>query len=378
MTKRLRILHCMRAPVGGLFRHVLDLAGEQAARGHQVGILADANTSDALTRSRFDQAAPSMELGIELISMGRKPGLADIGATRAVGRHARRLSLDILHGHGAKGGAYARLAGRKLRRSDGRPVATFYTPHGGTLNFPPASLEGRIYHRLEQALAGMTSGIVFESDFARRIFADRIGAISTPQRVVPNGLSPADFAPHQPAPGAAQFVFIGELRDLKGVEILLRALKRLSERGPASAVIVGSGPDEGRFRALATELDLDGYVRFAGAMPAKDAFSLGHVLVVPSLKESFPYIVLEGAAAGIPLIATSVGGIPEMVAGTRTALIEPGDVSALAEAMRRSVSERDMIQHETAELLETVKSKFTVARMTSSILEFYSEVCASS
>lgn len=364
----------MRAPVGGLFRHVLDLAGEQAVRGHQVGILADANASDSLTKSRLDQIAPSMELGIELVSMGRKPGLADIGATRAVERHARNLSLDILHGHGAKGGAYARLAGRMLRRSDGRPVATFYTPHGGTLNFPPTSLEGRIYHRLERALSGMTSGIIFESDFARRTFADRIGDIATPHRVVPNGLMPADFAPHQPAPDAANFVFIGELRELKGVEVLLRALKRLSEGGPMSAVIVGSGPDEGRFRALATTLDLDDCVRFASAMPAREAFSLGHVLVVPSLKESFPYIVLEGAAAGIPLIATSVGGIPEMVAGTRKTLIEPGDDLALAEAMRRTVSERDMVQHETAELLEAVKSRFTVSRMTSSILDFYSQV----
>ena len=70
-------------------------------------------------------------------------------------------------------------------------------------------------------------------------------------------------------------------------------------------------------------------------MPAREAFALGRALVVPSRAESFPYIVLEAAAAGLPLLATNVGGIPEIVSGTDTALLPPEDADALAQAMLR-------------------------------------------
>ncbi len=374
MTQRLRILHCMRAPVGGLFRHVLDLAGEQADAGHAVGILADSSASDAMTEDRFSTIAPRLELGLERLPMSRQPGLGDLWTSRAVATHARGLALDVLHGHGAKGGAYARLAGRLLQDGSGRRVAVFYTPHGGTLNFPSGSLEGRVYHRLERLLAGLTSGIVFESDYARRAFAEKIGTLPTPARVVPNGLQPADLTPRPPAPDAADFVFVGELRDLKGVDVMLRALRRLRDEWPATAVLVGSGPHADRFKALARDLGLETAVRFPGAMPAAHAFPLGRTLVVPSLKESFPYVVLEGAAAGLPLVATNVGGIPEMVAGTDTTLVPAGDDRALADQMRATILDRAAALAKAERLRAAITSRFTVARMTADILDFYGAV----
>lgn len=371
MTQRLRILHIMRAPVGGLFRHVLDLAAEQAVHGHDVGILADATASDALTDQRFAAIAPKLSLGLKRLAMSRKPGLGDLMAARAVAAHATTLGPDVLHGHGAKGGAYARLAGRLVRGREGSRASAFYTPHGGTLNFPTGSLEGRVYLRLEKLFAGMTNGIVFESDFARRTFAEKAGRLPTPARVVPNGLQPADFAPLTPNTDAADFVFIGELRDLKGVDVLLRALRRLNDERLVSAVIVGSGPHGDGFKALAGELGLNGVVRFAGALPAAAAFTLGRALVVPSLKESFPYVVLEGAAAGLPLVATNVGGIPEIVADTDTPLVPAGDDVAFAGLMRSVLVDRDAALARAVRLKDNVAAKFTVTRMTADILDFY-------
>jgi glycosyltransferase involved in cell wall biosynthesis len=371
VTQRLRILHIMRAPVGGLFRHVLDLAAEQAALGHDVGILADATASDALTDQRFAAIAPNLSLGLKRIAMSRKPGIGDLSAAQAVATHATSLGLDVLHGHGAKGGAYARLAGRVVRGRDGRPARVFYTPHGGTLNFPAGSWEGRVYLGLEKLFAAMTSGIIFESDFARRTFAEKVGVLATPARVVPNGLQAADFVQQTPPADAADFVFIGELRDLKGVDVLLRALRRLNDWRPVSAVIVGSGPHGDRFKALAAELDLNDVVRFPGAMPAAAAFALGRALVVPSLKESFPYVVLEGAAAGLPLVATNVGGIPEIVADTDTLLVPAGDDAALADLMRGVLVDGAAAAARAGRLKDNVAAKFTVARMTADILDFY-------
>ena len=369
-SRPLRILHIMRAPVGGLFRHVLDLAGEQARRGHAVGIVADASTADGLTLLRLRGIESKLRLGIQLIPMSRQPGFGDLSVSRSVYRLSRALKADILHGHGAKGGAYARLAAMPISvRVDN--IKAFYTPHGGSLHFKPGTFGGGAILGLEKLLGRMTDGLIFESDFARRLYTERIGVGSIPVRVIPNGLNPADFTPHEPLPNAADFLFIGELRDIKGVDVLLKALSKLNVYQPVTAVIVGAGPDAERLQALATHLRLGSRVRFPGAMPAREALPLGRCLVVPSLAESFPYVVLEAGAAGMPLVATNVGGIPEIVAGTHIRLIPPGDVAALTATMHRVREKPERALLDAKELRSAVQRKYTVEAMTDEVLAFY-------
>ena len=368
----MRILHCLRAPVGGLFRHVLDLAAAQAGLGHHVGIVADSQAADALTQQRLSAIAPKLSLGLHRVAMARAPGPSDLKAHRAITALTRPLNLDILHGHGAKGGAYARLAARALK-SEGQTVKAFYTPHGGTLNYAPTSLEGRIFIGLEKILDGLTGGLIFESAYAASLYGERIGTGRAPCRVIHNGLQPSDFAPVTLSPNATDFLYIGELRDLKGVDVLLRALAALNagRAQPYTATLVGSGPDAATLKALTAQLGLSAAVSFPGALPASHAFPLGRTLIVPSRKESFPYIVLEAAAAAMPLIATNVGGIPEIVALTDTPLIPPGDVEALASAMTTLVNNPITAQARAARLKIAVASRFTVEHMTANILDFY-------
>ena len=368
----LRILHCMRAPVGGLFRHVLDLAREQAARGHAVGILADDTTGDRLTEMRLDSLRPVLSLGISRTAMSRHPSPRDLRAVRFTADLATRLGVDVLHGHGAKGGAYARLAARAIKRQ-GHCAAAFYTPHGGSLNYAPGTVEARVFLGLEKLLVSFTDGVVFESAHAARIFDQRVCPIDGRSRVVPNGLQPADFVEHAPAPDAAEFLFVGELRDIKGVDVMLVALAELNRSRPARAVIVGSGPDAASLQALAHDLGLGGVVRFPGAMPARDAFALGRTIVVPSRTESFPYIVLEAGAAGLPLLTTGVGGIPEMLSGTDTPMLPAGDASALAQHMRFALDNAAEMQARAARFKAVVASRYTVAGMTGDIVAFYRE-----
>src|SRR5689334_18964249 len=121
----LRILHVLRSPVGGLFRHVLDLARGQAARGHQVGIVADASTGGERADAAFAALSAHLALGLTRAPMSRDLGASDISAQRHVAQRAHETHADVLHGHGAKGGAYARLvSGTAIR---------VYTPHGGSL-----------------------------------------------------------------------------------------------------------------------------------------------------------------------------------------------------------------------------------------------------
>lgn len=370
MGERFRILHCLRAPVGGLFRHVLDLSAEQVARGHDVGLIVDSTTADPLTEARLAGVAPGLKLGITRIPMSRLPSFGDAGTCRAVRDLARQRDANVLHGHGAKGGAYARIAGRLLR-FEKRRVATFYTPHGGSLHFPPGSAQALLFIGAEKILARFTDGLIFESVYIRRLYEERVGEGVAPTRVITNALQPADFTTHAPAPDAADFLFVGELRRLKGVDVLLRALAQVARVRPVRAAIVGDGPDRAAFESLATELGLDEVVAFTGTMPVIEAFRRGRCVVVPSRAESLPYIVLEAAAAEKPLIATDVGGIPEIVNGSDTRLLPSGDADALARAMQDFLEAPQAAHKRAEQLKDIVRERFAIKATTSAVLDFY-------
>ncbi|MFN3869471.1 MAG: glycosyltransferase family 4 protein [Hyphomicrobiaceae bacterium] len=370
----MRILHVLRAPVGGLFRHVVDLASVQAARGHDVGVLCDSAANDSLTEGRLAALAGKLSLGLHRTAMARDIGWLDYPATRATIRIAHRLGVDVLHGHGAKGGAYARLAALQMKRRQ-RGIVALYTPHGGSLHYAPTSLKGRVFMALERALAASTDAIVFESAYSSRIYAANIGIsprITT--RVIPNGIRSDELEPVAAADDAADFVFVGELRHLKGVDLMLEALARIDRPRSATAVIVGDGPDAARFKEQATALGLDGRTSFPGAMPARRAFALGRSLVMPSRAESFPYIVLEAGGAGLPLIASDVGGIPEIIAGTTVSLVAPENVDALAARMHDHLVDPATAARAAASLRDVIAQRYSVDVMANAVTALYGEL----
>jgi len=376
-TRRLRIVHCFRAAMGGVFRHVRDLAAAQADAGHAVGMICDSLTGGALEAELFAEIAPRLSLGLWRVPMRRQIAPSDIAATFRLMRQVRVLDPDILHAHGAKGGAYARVIGTLLRASGVR-VARIYSPHGGSLHYDVKSLGGRVYIAAERMLARMTDAFVFVSAFEAATYAAKIGKPRVPARVVRNGLRPEEFAPVAPASDASDFLFVGELRDLKGPDVFIAALAELARAGdpPATATIVGSGEGKPRYQALAGERGLTRSVTFLPPMPARQALALGRIMVVPSRAESMPYIVLETIAAGVPIIASKVGGIPEILGEGAEQLVPPGDVSALAAAMRETRSDLAEAGKRAEKLRAEIEPLFSVAAMAASINLVYDEVAA--
>lgn len=370
MPRKLRVLQVLRAPIGGLFRHVCDLAKAQAMSGIDVGIIC-AESGNRLTETKLDTLVPNLTLGLHRLPMGRELGLSDIKAWHHVSSIARRLNIDVIHGHGAKGGAYARLAARTLKRHN-PDLMCFYTPHGGTLNYPLNSLAGRFYMGLERHLESATNGIIFESAYALDRYTAAIGAPKTAVKVVPNGLLSTDFRTIIPNPDATDFLFVGELRHLKGVDVALNALHQLRRVSSVTLTIVGDGPDRACFEAQSIELGLNDCVTFTGTLPVYDAFQRGRVLLIPSRAESFPYIVLEAAAAGIPMLATNVGGIPEIVSSPAFGTLLPaGEVAALTAAMAGSIDNPTTTWATARALKASVARRFNVSGMSQDICEFY-------
>ncbi|MCB1509601.1 MAG: glycosyltransferase, partial [Hyphomicrobiaceae bacterium] len=273
-NRRLRIMHCLRAPVGGLFRHVRDLAQYQARQGHRVAVVCDDGARDGLTASRLDDLNQHLALGLTRTPMPRSFGWTDMTAYAHIRKHAHAMQIDVLHGHGAKGGAYARLAARTLK-SRGIAIAAIYTPHGGSLHFDPRTPQGALFMAAERHLLRHTDAAIFESAFARDRFQERVAdiAVSAPQclsRVIHNGLADHEFTSHAPLADAADLLFVGELRHLKGVDVLIEAIAKLRQDDPArplSALIVGDGPDRAAFEDLTCTRGLQDQITFAGAMP---------------------------------------------------------------------------------------------------------------
>ncbi len=364
----LRILHVLRSPVGGLFRHVLDLAREQSARGHAVGMITDSLTGgDAATRE-IAQIAPLLRLGVERLPMRRKPHASDLWALARVCREIARLKPDVVHGHGSKGGFYARASGFVPGLGDPLRV---YTPHGGSFHQQPGY---RLYMAVERLVAGQTDVLAFESDFIAGEYSRGVGTTRALKRVAKNGLRPAEFTPVAAKPGAAEFLYIGELSAYKGVDTLIEALAALHRAGndEARLAIVGSGCELERLAGMVENLDLNRSVAFFGALPAREAFQLGRIVVAPSRAESLPYLVMEAIAADKTVIATAVGGMPEIFGPLSDRLIPRDDRQALARAMaaalRRDAQEAAA---ERAELSRHIAAHFSVEAMTDSVLAAY-------
>ncbi len=364
----LNILHVFRAPLGGLFRHVVDLARGQVERGHRVGMVVDNLTGNSRSKEVFAGLAPLLALGLTLTPMPRQISPADLTATIHVSKRARRSAADVLHGHGAKGGAYARLA------FAGRPLVRAYTPHGGSLLLDHATFSGKAYLAMERILMPRGDLYLFESAYSADVFRAKVGQPASLTRVIHNGVSRAEFAAVPPAADASDLVYVGELRPVKGIDVLLDALAILHRGGlPLTATLIGDGPEAAALRAQAARLSLTAAVRFANAMPMRQALAHGRLMVIPSRAESLPYVVLETAAAARPQVTTRVGGIPEIFGPLSPALVPPGDAPALAAAIRRSFADPAATAALTQQLRQQVATAFSVEAMVDGVLSGYEQ-----
>jgi glycosyltransferase involved in cell wall biosynthesis len=368
-AKPLRIVHCFRSPVGGIFRHVRDLVDAQIANGHQVGIVCDSSTGGSYEDQLFEAIQPKLALGLTRVQMQRHVGPGDITAAWRTYKAIKKLYPDVLHGHGAKGGVYSRLFGSLLRVFRSR-VARLYSPHGGSLHYDNNVLSGKIFFLVEGLLARLTDRILFVADYERRTFIEKIGPPKNAV-VIYNGLRPAEFEPVLPAADAADFLYIGMMRDLKGADLFIDALASASNSTgrELSAVMVGAGDDLPKYSEQVQRLGLEARVSFHDPMPARQAFAMARTIVVPSRAEAMPYIVLEAVAAGMTMIATRVGGIPEILGIDSPALC---DVSAEAISAKMIQRIRDpQVLANAMPSADLLKTKFGVDVMARQIESQY-------
>jgi glycosyltransferase involved in cell wall biosynthesis len=367
----LRILHATRAPVGGIFRHILDLANGQVDRGHHVGIIADSLTGGERADAALKEIAPRLKLGVHRLAIHREPVPTDFLVWAHFKRLIRRLKPDVLHGHGAKAGAFIRL------KTSPKETLRVYTPHGGSLHYPLDTFKGALYSRFERAVMNSTDLFLFESEFARNTYQRTVGIPKGVVRCVFNGVTADEFDPVVKAADATDVVYVGEFRHIKGADLLIDAVARLrADRRPVTLTLAGDGEELEALKAQIQRLGLTEAVRFIGHVKARYGFSKGSLLVVPSRGDSMPYVVIEAAAAGIPMMAAKVGGIPEIFGSHTDALFAPNIVATMADAIETALEDPAAALARAKSLRERIFLHFSQKAMVEGVLAGYRDAFA--
>ena len=318
--------------------------------------------------------APVLALGLTRVPMTRDIGGSDIAAIRHVGQRAAET--------GARRAARPRRQGRRLCAACARHARAVrvYTPHGGSLHYRWSTPAGLFYLTAEKVLKRRTDLFLFESHYGRDTFAAKIGEPAPALvRVVHNGVAEAEFLPVNAGAGRHRPRLRRRTAHAQGRRRADRGDGAARARGPrVTATIVGDGADRAAFEAAVAAHNLGAAVRFVGAKPARAAFALGRMLVVPSRAESLPYIVLEAAAAGLPIIATNVGGIPEIFGPDAGDLVPPDDPAALAGAIAAAHAGSRRRHSASLRLKSRLRASFSVDAMTDAVIDGYREALARS
>jgi hypothetical protein len=296
------------------------------------------------------------------------------GVRREVDRLRREFPFDLIHAHFTypDGAAAARLARRHR-------VPVLITEHAPWVPWMEQ------YPRVRRQAIRAARECRFHLPVSRYVRDTILRFTGEPHklRVTPVGVDGSVFIPAPPgrAPHPDQILYVGIMRHVKGIDVLLRALRRLVERRPAARlVLVGGGfyrryrIEAERLRALAGELGLSGHAEFVGLQPPEEVARLmreSALLVLPSRAESFGAVLVEALASGTPVVATRCGGPEDIVAEGVGLLVPPEDEAALAAAMENVLQNRRA--YDPARLRAHALDNFSWERIARATMDLYRE-----
>jgi glycosyltransferase involved in cell wall biosynthesis len=363
--RKLVVVQILRAPVGGIRKHVIDIV--ESLGNLNIDQIFFTNLQEAdKDLSYLNQVA---NLKIYNLNISEKPGISDIFNVFSIFRKLRNTKVDVIHGHGAKGGLYARILGLFL---SGR---IFYTPHGGSLHRVFGKVKSFVYDLIERLLVPLTSKFIFESEYSSREFLVHIKDVSEKMIVNYNGIDLPDIyksTVYQPQ-SVINFASFGLLRQLKGHDIFIRALSKIKKSGiPFVYVIYGSGEYLETLESLISDLNLSDNIFIRPFTSNIFSEMINYDFVVhPSRFESFGYVPVEAMAVGVPVISSISGGLNEVV-NTDVALIAPSnDVEEYVNIIEGCYNGRRNISALRDNARIWISEKFTRSGMINNLLSIY-------
>lgn len=350
--------------VGGASIHVRDLAREMIARGHEVTVLVGG--AGPVTRQMEAAGVPFQSL--RFLARSIHP-VRDFLALRELTAALRTLAPDLVSLHTAKAGLLGRLACRKLG------IPCIHTPHGLAVGTRISPILGPLFTVLERLAARSCVAIVCVSEAEKRLALAKHIAPPGRLRVIYNGMPDlGEESLARPAEEPPRVCSVARLDAPKDHETLFLALAALVHL-PWTLELVGDGPRERKLRALAGSLNLEERIIWRGYLPSSaGSLSRAGLFVLASRSEAFPRSILEAMRAGLPVIASDVGGVAEALTdGESGLLVPPGDPEALAAALERLLKNAPLRQRMGLAARQSFYSRFLFGRMAEATSGLYDE-----
>lgn len=355
--------------IGGASVHLLDLATAMQAKGHQVVILAG---GDGIFHER------ARDIGLHTESLQHlvreispvHDALCVLELRKALQQHRP----DLVHLHSTKAGVVGRLAARSL----GLPV--IFTAHGWAFTEGVSARKAALYRTIEKVMARFSNRIITVSDYDRALALQHGVGHAELVTTIHNGMPDVTARAITQGAGNAvpRIIMVARCDPPKNHRDLLRALASLQDI-PWQLEIVGEGALMPAIKALSESLFLTGRVTFSGTCyDIPERLAHADIFTLISDWEGLPLSILEAMRAGLPVVASEVGGVPELVSTGKTGwLVARGDIDALSARLRQLLESPDARQQMGAAGRARFESGFSFQQMFDKTLAVYRDVLGS-
>lgn len=374
MEKKPKILYLItQSEWGGAQRYVFDLA--TSIRGDfEVAVAAGANGDGALFKALETKNIPTIKL--KNLVREIKP-ISDLLAFLEIRNLIKQVRPEILHTNSTKAGVLAALAAK------GTGIKVIHTVHGWTFLEPLPALTRALYFLAEKIACRYRHATILLSQYEKKV-AEKYNLNCKINAVIPHGIdlpkflsreeSRRELSAHLQSPVRSDVPWIGTIANFyktKDIPNLIAALSLISEK--YCAIIIGDGPERKKIEQLIKTHNLADRVYLTGrlslaerSLPAFDLF------VLPSAKEGLPYALLEAMAAGLPIVATEVGAIPEIIENEKNGLTVPSkNSSELSNAIQKLLNDSLLRQNLGAAMQKTFADNFTKKEMIEAVRRHY-------
>ena len=374
-----RVLIIVEATSAGVGRHVIDLCRGLLTREQQVHLVYSQRRMDSAFEAGIRALGP--KLSCSEIQLRTAPHPSDIAATVKIRRLlVEQAPFDIVHGHSSKGGALARLV------AWGTPACSVYTPNGFVAMNPNLSrIETTVYRGCERFLGCLSDAIIAVTQQERTTIGKCIGRDDC-LSVVPNCIDPPDFLTRAEARSRLQLEssepvvgFIGRFAPQKNPLGMLQRFARVHQQCQAAKmVMIGDGPLQAEMHEFVKSHGLSNSVLFPGAVQAAPLLRAFDLVALPSLYEGMPYVILESLNAGLPIVASEVSGVAEMVRDSFNGfVVSPTDEVGFANRLLELVKSPEL-RDQFGSCSRELAGEFKLDRMIDQTLNVYDRALAAS
>lgn len=367
-----------QSELGGAQRYVFDLARSLSSEEYVVTVCAGSGGS---LLTKFDGTRIA-SVTLKYMTRAIDP-IKDLFAYWELKRLFKKHQPDIVHLNSSKAGVVGAIAAKHAGVKK-----VIYTVHGFVFNEPMPVWKKYFYILAEKFSARYKDKLICVSEFDRQIGIKRKIAKEEKFVTIHNGIENLEFYGKEEARDKLNLpqdkIIVGTIANFyptKGLSYLIKAAKTITEKNNNIIFkIIGFGELEKELKKqtkmlnLTNKVDLENSIFQEARLSGYKYLKAFDVYCLPSIKEGFPYALLEAMTAGLPIVSTKVGGIPEMIDEASGILVEPKNPQALAEAIIKLVGNKNVADACAHQAQEDVKNKFSLDKMVEKTIAVYKAI----